>query len=270
MKRILWLWIGLAGAAIALATVAWFGVTHAATLTQPAVGVTISADVPAFTPRVVLAQVGQIVQFSNTTARDVDLVGTPHNPAPFHLTLPSGGTVSLTLSRPGLYHYYDAAEAHVVDFQAGSDVVRARPDAPDPNLTAQGWIIVPGPGGVPADARIDVPALHDLFDPQATAVRVGGSVVIHNHDTDAHNIVTDPADPAGAAFELLGTDGEPTIGGAERRVTFTRPGLYHFYCSIHTRVAGMSAPMQMVVPRDSNASGYADGEPMETWVLVLP
>lgn len=234
------------------------------------VSLSVTPDVPIFTPRVALAPRGHAIVFHNSTAQDLHLQSTPHDPASFALTVPAGGSARLTLTAPGLYHFYDAVTAHIVDYQAGNDVVDALPGAPNPNLPMQGWLIVPGPGGVPADDRINVPSLHDLLRTKAIVARVGGSIVIHNGDTDAHNIVTDPADPTGAAFELLGTDGEPSIGGAERRITFTKPGLYHIYCSIHSMVMGRVGQWQVVMPRDSNASGYADRDPMEAWILVLP
>lgn len=231
--------------------------------------VSVTSGVPVFTPRVAVAPIGRTVVFHNANGSALRIETAPHAPAAFNLIVPSDGSARLTLTRPGLYHYYDAVTARIVDYQAANDVVNALPGASHPDLPNQGWLIVPGPGGISSDDRINVPSAHDLFTRRAIVTHVGGSIVIHNHDTDAHNIVTDPADPTGAAFELLGTDGEPAIGGAERRITFTKPGLYHIYCSIHSRVVGRVGQWQVVVPRDSNASGYADRDPMDAWILVL-
>ena len=242
---------------------------HVQAKTEAPLTVTVSAATPVFTPRVALAQPGQTVVIANSSGQDLQVRTTPHNPASFQIDVPAGGSARLTLTTPGLYHFYDAATAQVIDYQAGNDVVHALPGAPDAALPDQGWLFVPGGGGVPTDQRIMVPSSHDLLAPRVAVVRVGGSVLFHNHDTDAHNLVTDPADPAGAAFELLGTDGEPALGGAERRVTFTAPGLYHVYCSIHARIVGHAGGWQVVVPRDDNATGFADGDPMESWILVL-
>lgn len=251
----------------ALLSAAW---AHAAAAPERAVTVAVSADNPIVGPRVVLAQHGQQIVFTNHASQDLRLVSTPHDPAQFALTVPSNGTARLTLTKPGTYHYYDANTAHVIDYQAAGDVVHTLPSAPNPDLPDQGWIIVPGRAGVPYDVYINVPAAHDLMAPDAIAVRVGGSVTIHNYDSDAHNLVTDPADPTGAAFELLGTDGEPSIHGAERRITFTKAGLYHVYCSIHAKMVGREGKWQVVIPRDNTATGYADMEPMEAWILVTP
>jgi len=242
--------------------------TRAAASAAP-VTIGVTSAVPVFTPRVALAPGGRAVVFHNATDQDMHVRSTPHDPASFNVTVPAGGSANLTLTTPGLYHFYDAATAHIVDYQAGNDVVNALPGAANPNLPDQGWLIVPGPGGVPQDDGIHVPSVHDLFQRMAVVVPVGGSVVIHNSDTDAHNIVTDPADPTGAAFEILGMSGEPTIRGAERRMTFTQPGLYHIYCSIHSMVMGTVGGWQVVMPRDATASGYPDRDPMEAWILVL-
>ncbi len=243
---------------------------HAANAALAPVGLAVTADVPVLSPRVALAQPQQAIVFTNTTAQDLEIQTTPHSPAQARLTVPAGGTARLTLTTPGLYHFYDAATAHVIDYAAATDVLHTLPNAPIPDLPDQGWVVVPGPGGVPVNESIDVPAQNDLMAPRVGAVRVGGSIILHNHDTDPHNMVTDPADPTGAAFELLGTDGEPSIHGAERRITFSEPGLYHVYCSIHSHVMTTVGGWQMVMPRDSHATGYADGNPMEAWFLVVP
>jgi plastocyanin len=213
---------------------------------------------------------GQKVIFTKTSLQDMHVQTTPHNPASFSLDVPSGESASLSLNTPGLYHYFDAASSHVIDYQGNTDVVHTLAGAPNADLPNQGWIVVPGRGGIPFDQSIHVPSQHDLLTPRAAVVRVGGSVLMHNHDTDAHNLVTDPADPSGAAFELLGTDGEPAIGGAERQITFTKTGLYHLYCSIHARIVGQVGRWQVVVPRDDSATGFPDGDPMESWILVAP
>jgi plastocyanin len=235
----------------------------------PTVAITVSTDVPAFTPRLVLAKPGQQISFTNHMNSTVELDTTRHAPQVERFSVPSGGTVQFSLARPGLYHFYDAASAHVIAYVGENDVVNALPGAPNANLPSQGWMYVPDPQGVPLNSFIHVPTGNDLLAVPAAVVQVGGSVSFHNQDTDAHNLVTDPADPAGVAFELLGTDGEPSIHGAIRRITFTAPGLYHIYCSIHTMVMGQVGGYQVVMPRDSSASGYTDRNPMEAWVLAV-
>ncbi len=230
----------------------------------------VSADAPILTPRLVLAQPRQPIIVRNETGHALDIRTTPHAPAVVHLHVPARSTARLVLTAPGLYHLYDAATAVVTGYVVGNDVVRMRPHTPHPDLPNQGWIVVPTAQGVPLDAHIDVPAGADLLSPRATVMQVGGALIIHNHDRDAHNIVTDSADPMGAAFELFGTDDEPTTQGAERRITLSAPGLYHVYCSMHTRMMGRVGPWHVVVPSDAQASGYQDHNPMDAWVLVVP
>lgn len=239
----------------------------AASPAKPAITLTVTPDAPVITPRVSLMAPGRTILFTNTTAQDLLLQTTPHSPAQAHVTVPAGGTARLTLSTQGLYHFYDAATAHVVDFAAQTDVVRPLPGAPDAYVPIEGWVDVAS--SAPASEFIDVPANNDLMSPRVGVVRVGGSVTIHNHDSDPHNLVTDPADPTGAAFELLGTDGEPAIHGAERRITFSAPGLYHVYCSIHAKQVQTVGGWVVVTPRDKNATGFPEGNPMEAWFLVV-
>lgn len=231
---------------------------------------TVTATVPVLTPRVILAALRQPVVIRNDTPRALEIATTLHTPATLRLRVPPRGSARLILATPGLYHIYDAASASVVAYQGGDDVVRARRGAAHPDLPDQGWIVAAAGQGAPIDARLVVPAGADLFAPRVVALQVGGTLTIHNHDRDAHNIVTDPADPGGVAFELFGTDDEPALHGAERGITFTEPGLYHLYCSMHTRVVGQVGGWQVVVPRDAQASGFAQHNPMESWVLVTP
>jgi len=248
---------------------AWRWARVAAAPTAPPT-LTVTARVPVLTPRVILNAASQPVVIRNDTAHALEIATTPHAPAQYHLRVPPHTSAPLMLTAPGLYHVYDAATASVVAYQGGNDVVRTRRGAPHPDLPDQGWIVAAAGGGAPIDAHLAVPAGADLFAPLAVAVQVGGTLTIHNHDRDAHNIVTDPADPSGAAFELFGTDDEPAIHGAERGITFSVPGLYHFYCSMHARVVGQVGGWQVVVPRDTNASGFTRHNPMESWVLVTP
>ena len=78
----------------------------------------------------------------------------------------------------------------------------------------------------------------------------------------------DSKSPGGAAFIVDGTDDEPPAGW-QRILTVTKPGLYHVYCTMHTRVVRVMDGWHTVVPRAS-ASGYRDGNPMEAWIVVLP
>jgi plastocyanin len=104
--------------------------------------------------------------------------------------------------------------------------------------------------------------------PKAMVAVVGSTITVANHDADAHNLVMDPASPSGAAFVINGTNAEPPHGW-QHVLVLRQPGLYHMYCTIHTHVVGTLAGWRMVAPRP-NASGYADHDPMELWVIALP
>jgi len=258
--------IGLALALVGAVSV-WR--VQAAATSAPAISITVSNAVPAFTPRVIVAQANQPIAITNESDHSLLLSTTPHAPSSVQLTVQPGATNHFTLTTPGLYHFYDGAIAHVIDYAADNDVVRALQNASNQNLPSQGWVFVPGLSGVPLNQHIEVPNGNDLLDPLVAVAQVGGSVSIHNGDTDPHNLVTDPADPTGIAFELLGTDGEPAIHGATRRIIFTEPGLYHIYCTIHAMLMGQAGGWQVVMPRDVKATGFLDHNPMEAWFLAV-
>lgn len=179
---------------------------------------------------------------------------------------------TFTLSTPGLYHLYNKRTAYVNAYQEGEDVVRTRPSAFYANAAdaVQAWIVVPGVGGVPIDAHMNVPNGADLFSPPVVAIKVDGSVFMHNYDDAVHNIITDVNTPLGAAFELYGRVQEPATHGAERRLTLTQPGLYHIYCSMHAITMGQAGQWSAVGVRDSYASGYKAHNAMEGWIIVEP
>lgn len=269
MSRTLVLWLGL----VSLLGVTGFVSLYRSQMTAaPRTGpvLVVSTDAPILTPRLALAQPQQFITVRNETGHALDLRTTPHAPAVVHLHVPVRSIAHVVLTVPGLYHLYDAATATVTGYVVGSDVVQARPHAPHPDLPNQGWIVVPTAQGVPLDAHVDVPAGTDLLSPRAMVMQVDGALIIHNYDRDAHNIVTDAADPMGVAFELFGVDDEPATQGAERRITLSAPGLYHLFCSMHTRMVGHAGPWHVVMPGDAQASGYQDHNPMDAWVLVVP
>ena len=115
---------------------------------------------------------------------------------------------------------------------------------------------------------LTVPAGQDLISPKALVTVVGDTVVLTNHDADAHNFVIDPASPAGAAFVIDGTTNEPPRGW-RRSLVIHQAGLYHVYCTMHTQVMGTSDGWHMVMPR-LKASGYKDHNAMEAWIIALP
>lgn len=216
------------------------------------------------TPPLAVLVAGGRVTFRNDLAVPVTLRAAGPAPAAFAITVASHLSATLTLARPGVYQYYDTRTARVRHIVAGSAVLAplTRPAAP-----RQGWIVVVDhtPG---LQQNLVVPPRHDLFTPKALAAVEGSTILVSNHDEDAHNFAIDPASPVGAAFVVNGTKDEPPHGWQHVMVV-QHPGLYHVYCTLHTRIVGRNSGWLVVVPQHQ-ASGYADGNPMEAWILVLP
>jgi plastocyanin len=226
--------------------------------------ITVSPATQTFSPQVTAMVYGSRVRFTNALATPIDLRTTSLAPTQFNLWLGAHARASVRLDRPGLYHYYDALSASPRRIVAGNTVFRARLKSV---LPRQGWIAVVG--SIPnLQEQLTVPVNRDLFSPKVLVAVVGSTIVVANHDNEAHNFVVDPASPAGAAFVVAGTDTEgPT--GWRRVLVVQQAGLYHVYCTLHTRLVGVRDGWQVVVPRMS-ASGFADNDPMEAWIIVLP
>jgi plastocyanin len=226
--------------------------------------ITVSPSTQTFSPQVAAVVYGSRIRFSNALDIPVDIRTTSLAPTQFNLTLAAHAQASVRLDRPGLYQYYDALTASPRRIVAGNTVFRARSKSV---LPRQGWIAVVG--AVPSlQEQLTVPASHDLFSPRVVVAVVGSTIVVTNHDNESHNFVVDPASPAGAAFIVAGSDTEgPT--GWRRVLVVQQAGLYHVYCTLHTRLVGLRDGWQVVVPR-MTASGFADNDPMEAWIIVLP
>jgi plastocyanin len=225
---------------------------------------TVSPSTQTFSPEVAAVVSGSRVRIINALATPVDVRTTSLAPAQFNLWLAAHAQAYVRLDRPGLYQYYDALSAAPRRIEAGNTVFRARSKSVSPH---QGWIAVVG--NVPSlQEQLSVPANHDLFSPKVLVAEVGSTIVVTNHDNESHNFVVDPASPAGAAFIVAGSDTEgPT--GWRRVLVVQQAGLYHVYCTLHTRLVGLRDGWQVVVPR-MTASGFADNDPMEAWIIVLP
>ena len=228
------------------------------------VSVAVTPRSRTFAPAASVLVSGGRVTFTNRLSTPLLIRSAALSPTAFALRLGSHAHVSLRLRRPGLYHYYDALSSHVGSVRAGNQIV----ESPRGQLAVrQGWIaVIPHVPGL--ESRLTVPAGQDLFTPKVVVTVVGGTVIVRNHDTDAHNFVVDPASPAGAAFTLDGTEGEPPHGW-QRALVLQQAGLYHVYCTLHTRVVGIQDGWHVVVPRPI-ASGYRSHNAMDAWIVALP
>lgn len=227
--------------------------------------IVVSGASPSFSPQATVVRPGGSVTFVNRLDHSLIIRTASRSAASFTLQVGTHGQATVLLRKAGLYHYYDAATARTTHVVANNDVIVSGDGGSSP--PRQGWIIVLGrlPG---LRQYVMVPKMQDLFAPKALVATVGSTILVSNHDTDAHNFVVDPASPAGGAFIINGSDDEPPDGWHSVLVV-QRPGLYHFYCAMHTRQAGTAHGWRVVVPR-WKASGYRDHNPMEGWIVVLP
>jgi plastocyanin len=242
------------------------GIDNVSQATLPG-GLSISLSAPGtiFEPEEGVVAAGGWVTFRNSLNVVLLIRSTVPSPTTFSGRVSSHGQLRIQLSHPGLYHYYDARTAEPLHIVANNEVLRPLRGS---NLVGQGWIaVLPRVPSSPT-AHVDVPAGQDLFSPKALVTVVGSTIILANHDADAHNFVIDPASPAGAAFIIGGTDQEPPHGW-QRSLVIEQAGLYHVYCTMHTRVIGMVHGWHIVVPR-FKASGYKDHNSMDAWIIALP
>jgi len=91
-------------------------------------------------------------------------------------------------------------------------------------------------------AKVD--AIDNDFDPKHLEVKAGTKVTFVNAGHNQHNIV--PDDPAAADF---GIDQQKFQPGTSTSFTFTKPGTYAYYCSLHaTATAGSMRGVITVTP----------------------
>lgn len=232
--------------------------------------VVVSAQTPLFRPRAAVARCGSSVTFANALGTSVLLRSAGLSPDRFSLPLAPHAHATIQLTRPGLYHYYDALAAHPRRVVSGNDVIVAHREAGPPR---EGWIAIlcalPG-----LRQQLLVPRNHDLFAPKVLVATVGSTIVVSNRDVDAHNVVIDPHSPAGAAFVIQGTHDEPPHGW-QRSLVVQRAGLYHVYCTFHARVIGVRDGWRILMPRHDpsvyeTSSDFTDHNTMEAWIIVLP
>src|SRR5579875_2787492 len=153
-------------------------------------------------------------------------------------TIAPGGSITLNLSKPGLYDLYDPTQAAVDKMTSR---VKTKPDVAGFPHAAEAVIWVKGTiPGLPGTAKNSVVAGQDDFLLDFVAVKTGGTVDWHNYDTDKHYVTfpdsfgpgINPAKVGDGLDEIKGTDDAPPKGG-DVKLTFTTPGLYYYYCTAH-------------------------------------
>ncbi len=255
------------------------GIGGVPTATLPrTLSIVVTPSAPAFGPTAAALAIGGQVTFVNRLNSALVVRSTVLAPTPFRLVVPAHSRASVTLDHPGLYHYYDAATAHPLPrtdgddaeyhgwtpFTDPADVIATRAGK---GLPRQGWIEVLD--GVPGlQEHLIIPRGHSVFSPKVLTIVAGGTVIVVNRDTLPHNFVVDPFSPTGAAFMIDGAGNAPGQT-PQRALVLQQPGVYHVYCSLHTRPAGLIDGWHGVVP-SMRAGGWADQDPMDAWIIVLP
>jgi plastocyanin len=229
------------------------GCSTAIAQVSPAV-ITIAKGQGQFAPYIQPVEPNSGVTWRNGDTVAHTIITTPDqsaflNPAKISLTIPAGGSASLTLSKPGLYDYYDTGAAQ---WSGDTHRVMANANTPSYPLAMEGVLWVRGKiAGLPPSVTNVVPG-KDLFTSQFLAIPSGGSIYWYNADTDAH-IVTQvpgwqaPINPAAFDhFTIQGSNGAPP-NGETHSLGFNTPGLYYYYCSAHATIvsaAHRAAPVK--------------------------
>jgi plastocyanin len=70
------------------------------------------------------------------------------------------------------------------------------------------------------------------FSPSTVTIKAGTTVVWTNSSVAPHTVTSDAGAPAAFASGTINS------GGGQFSFTFTKPGTYHYHCSIHTYMKG--------------------------------
>lgn len=116
-----------------------------------------------------------------------------------------------------------------------------------------------------AAKQIMVPG-EDRFSPFAVTVHVGQKVQWVNNDADSHYVVSDDA------FNTAGHKGVNHLisPGGSYTLKFTKPGVFPFYCSFHSKLDAQNQPK---APGPFGGIQDPDGNfgtPMSGVVTVIP
>jgi plastocyanin len=210
------------------------------------------------------------VTWTNHDAVDHTITTTPDktaylNPAPLSLSVPAGGSVSYTFTKPGLYQYFDTTMA---TWNGDIHRVKANDGAPSYLLAMEGIVWVQGPiADLSSSVTNPIPG-KDEFASDFLAIKQGGTVAWYNADTDKHVIALVPGwggqiNPTALSSGVIeGTDDAPP-NGETKMMTFGTPGLYYFYCSAH---ASIQATWRRAV---AHPDASEQPIPMEAFVLVV-
>jgi plastocyanin len=210
----------------------------------PAATVDIPRDQDVFDPFVLTVKLNTTVLWKNDDTVVHTIITTPDqssflNIQAFLLNIAPGQNAKFTFTKSGLYHYYDNTMA-----RWDPTTSRVAPDkrVPDYPLAMDGVIWVQGfIGNLPSGATNHIPAGHDDFASEFTAINDIGTVSFHNYDTDPHLVALVPDLPAPLNPAEMGVnriDGTDDVsGGGTITLVFNTPGLYYYYCVNHALIS---------------------------------
>lgn len=255
------------------------GLTDASNISEPVAPTTVIPNTVTitqgeqFSPYILEVSPGTTVTWHNNdllphTMQTSPLTSAFLNPVPLSLQAAAQGATTFTFTQPGLYDYFDP---HFATWNTKDQRVQAASQFPSYPEAMEGVIWVKGAvAGLPKQATDSIPNLKDDFVKEFMAVQTGGAVTWHNYDTDKHYVTPVTGwqgdinpDPSFQLHTINGTTAQPPTGGTIT-VTFTKPGLYYYYCSAH---ADVDSIWNRAKAHD-NASEYPI--PMEGFVLVAP
>jgi plastocyanin len=144
----------------------------------------------------------------------------------------SAPLVALALALLVLTGCGDSDDA-AVDDTAATTTTAAGAEVPD--LTDAEWT------DLTAEADVKVQARDNVFVKPYIEVKAGTTVTFTNRGRNQHNVIAVPE----GTFETI--DAEDLEPGTSQEITFTAPGDYPYYCSLHgTTTKGMVGAIRVV------------------------
>lgn len=209
-------------------------------LPRATVGIPRGQDV--FSPFILVVRPGTRITWVNndTAAHNIVTILSDKsyvNPQTFRLHAPPGRSVSISLTVPGIYDYFDPLRA---SWNGTDHRIAAHQGVPHYPLSMEGIIWVQGPlSGLSTHVVNTIPG-KDEFSQDFIAIPKDGKVTWKNQDTDNHVVAfvpgwekpINPVDPG----PLLVKGRAEQFGGAAETLTFSTPGLYYYYCSAHATI----------------------------------
>lgn len=224
----------------------------AGAVTSQAATYTVTSPGDYFMPRTLSVNVGDTVIFNNTDTDAHTIISVPDAPDQIELALESGKQGSFTFTKPGIYHYYCSLHA---GYDADTTMIKAVTTADVFPAAMEGVIVVNG-AGFTAGNSVTVTTPGDLFTPYAAVVKAGGTVTFNNTDTDVHTVQTVAGAPEAVTLEIK--------GGDKATFTFTKPGVYEYYCTVHAAWDDTLKEAKAVKTADIYP------ESMAGYIIVLP